>query len=71
MQALGNNLNAVTLLGLAKDVILAANQLAGVFVDADRAEMIAVTLRFAVQQFAPPAVVASLVPCWQAALSRA
>jgi len=71
MQALGNNLNAVTLLGLAKDVIPAANQLAGVFVDADRAEVVAVTLRFAVQQFAPPAVVASLVPCWQAALSRA
>jgi len=62
VQALGNNLNAVTLLGLAKDVIPAANQLAGVFVGADRAEVVAVTLRFAVQQFAPPAVVASLAP---------
>jgi len=62
VQALGNNLNAVTLLGLAKDVIPATNQLAGVFVGADRAEVVAVTLRFAVQQFAPPAVVASLAP---------
>jgi len=43
-------------------VIPAANQLAGIFVNADRAEVVAATLRFAVQQFAPPAVVASLAP---------
>lgn len=62
VQALGTGLNAVTLLSLAKDVIPAANQLAGVFVGADRGEVVAVTLRFVVQEFAPPAIAAQLAP---------
>jgi len=62
VQVMGTGLNAVNLLVLARDVIPAANQLAGVFAGTDRAEVAAITLRFAVQQFAPPAVVASLTP---------
>jgi len=48
VQAMGTGLNAVNLLVLARDVTPAANQLAGVFIGTDRAEVAAITLRFAV-----------------------
>jgi len=62
VQALGTGLTPASLLTIVGDVIPAANQLQGAFKGLDRAEVVGVTVRFVVQEFAPPALLPILAP---------
>jgi len=60
--ALGDGITPGEVLTLVGDVIPAANQLQGTFKGLDRADVVGVTVRFVVQEFAPPALQPILAP---------
>jgi len=60
--ALGDGITPGEVLTLVGDVIPAANQLQGTFKGFDRADVVGVTVRFVVQEFAPAALQQILAP---------
>ena len=60
--ALGDGITPGEVLALVGDVIPAANQLEGTFKGLDRAQVVGVTVRFVVQEFAPAALQPILAP---------
>jgi len=60
--ALGDGITPAEGLTLVGDVVPAANELKKTFEGADRAKVVGVTVRFVVQEFAPPALQPILAP---------
>jgi len=60
--AFGDGIMITEVMTLVGDVIPAANSLQGTFKGLDRAEVVGVTVRFVVQEFAPPVAQAWLAP---------
>lgn len=62
VEALGTGITPAGVMKLVGDVIPAANSLQGTFKGLDRAEVVGVTVRFVVQEFAPAALQPILAP---------